>query len=143
MLLAVPTTAQKPKKISSLMYSIQPRATTQKFVIFVTKEPLRKDERTKSNKDLGTSIKQLLEAQGYEVTSLKNKGTTYTALFRAYTNVPWQKVGTTATRGTAKFVRTSSNELVGSMLLCDPNQWSDPGIALYKKAVSSAKVSNK
>lgn len=142
-LLALPKSAQKPKRISSSLYSIQPRSTNQKFVIFVTKEPLRKDELKKSNKELGRAITQLLEAQGYEVTSLTNQGTTYTAQFRAYTNVPWQSVGTTATRGTAKFVRTPNNELIGSMLLCDPSQWTDPGIGVFKKTVSGTKVANK
>jgi hypothetical protein len=141
--LTLPKTANKPKKLTSSLYSIQPRSTSQRFVIFVTKEPLRKDELKKSNKELGRAIKQLLEAQGYEVTSLTTQGTTYTAQFRAYTNAPWQLVGTTATRGTAKFVRTADNELIGSMLLCDPNQWTDPGIAVFKKTVSGAKVSSK
>lgn len=141
--IALPKTAQKPKKVTSSLYSIQPRSPRQKFVIFVTKEPLQKDEIKKSNKELGTSIKQLLEAQGYEVISLTNQGTTYTAQFRAYTNVPWQLVGTTATRGTAKFVRTKNNELIGSMLLCDPSQWTDPGIGVFKKSVSGATIATR
>lgn len=141
--LALPKTATKPKKITSSLYSIQPQSKSQKFVIFVTKEPLRKDEVKKTDKQLSSSFKQLLEAQGYEVTSLTTKGSTYSAQFRAYTNVPWQLVGTTATRGIAKFVRTKDNELVGSMLLCDPNQWTDPGIGIFKKAVSGAKVASK
>jgi hypothetical protein len=138
--LALPKTAKKPQKISSSLYSIQPTSPTKKFVIFVTKEPLRKDEIKKSTKELGSSLKELLEAQGYEITSLTNHGTTYTVQFRAYTNVPWQLVGTTATRGIAKFVRTKGNELVGSMLLCDPGQWTDPSIGAFKKTVSGAQV---
>lgn len=141
--ITVPKAANKPQKKSSTTYWIQPKSPSKKFVIVVTKEPLRKDELKKSNKELGDSIKNLLEAQGYEITSLKNQGTTYTAQFQAYTNVPWQLVGTTATRGTAKFVKTQDNQLVGSLLLCDPNQWNDPDIAQFKKAVSGAKVSSK
>lgn len=112
-------------------------------MIFVTKEPLRKDELKKSDRDLGRSIKELLEAQGYEITSLSNQGASYTAQFKAYTNVPWQQVGTTAVRGIAKFQRTTDNQLIGSLLLCEPSQWTDRGISSFKKAVRTAKVASK
>jgi hypothetical protein len=141
--LSLPKSANKPEKLSSSRYSIRPKAADKKFVIFVIQEPLRKDEVKKSNKELGKSIKDLLAAEGYEVTALTNQGSTYTVKLRAYTNVPWQKVGTTATRGTGTFQRTQDNQLIGSILLCDPNQWNDPSIGDFKKAVSSAKIRGK
>lgn len=138
--ITLPKTAKSPKRVNASLYSIQPRLRRHKFVIFATKEPLRKDEIAKSNKALVTSVRQLLEAQGYQVLDISNQGTSFTANLRAYTNAPWQRVGTTPTRGTAKFVRTKDNQLVGSLLLCDPTQWKTPAINQFKKAVSTAKV---
>ena len=141
--LSLPKSANKPQKLSASRYSIRPKSADKKFVIFVIQEPLRKDEIKKSNKELGSAIKNLLSAQGYEVTSLTNKGDTYTVKLQAYTNVPWQQVGTTATRGTGTFQRTQDNQLIGSILLCEPNQWNDPAIGDFKKAVSTAKIKGK
>lgn len=138
--ITLPKTARSPKRVNASLYSVQPRLRRHKFVILATKEPLRKDEIVKSNKALVTSVRQLLEAQGYQVLDISNQGTTFTANLRAYTNAPWQSVGTTPTRGTAKFVRTKDNQLVGSLLLCDPTQWKTPAINQFKKAVSTAKV---
>jgi hypothetical protein len=140
--IALPKTARPPKRVSASLYSIQPRLQRHKFVIFATREPLRKDEIPKSNKALVSSIRQLLEAQGYVVLDISNQGSNFTVNLRAYTHAPWQSVGTTATRGTAKFVRTKDNQLVGSILLCDPTQWKTPAINVFKRAVSSAKVTN-
>lgn len=109
-------------------------------MIYVTREALRKDEIGKTNKQLASSIKTLLEAQGYEVIRLKNDGDTFTADFRTYASVPWQKVGTSFARGSARFTRTRSNELIGTILLCDPRQWTDSATREFKQVVTTTKV---
>jgi hypothetical protein len=88
-------------------------------------------------------VREVLEAQGYQIDLLTNRGTTYSVQFHAYTDTPWQRVGTTPTRGIAKFIRTTDNLLIGSILLCDPTQWSDPAIAPFKRAVSGAQVTTR
>ena len=138
--IALPKTAGTLKKINSKTYQVQPTSSERKFVIYVTREALRKDELRKTNKQLASSIKMLLEAQGYEVIRLKNAGDTFSADFRTYSNVPWQKVGTSPARGTAKFTRTRSQELIGTILLCDPRQWSDSETKQFKRVVATTKV---
>ncbi len=88
-------------------------------------------------------MREVLEAQGYQIDSLTNRGVTYSVQFHAYTDTPWQKVGTSSTRGIAKFIRTKDNLLIGSMLVCDPTQWDDPAITQFKRAVSGAQVTNR
>lgn len=121
---------------------MQPRSSRYRFIIFVTREPVLKDEVKKTNAQLVSSAKKLLEAQGYQVISITNKGDVFQADFRTYTKVPWQKVGTMYTRGSAKFTRTKSNELVGSVLLCDPKQWQNRATQAFKNAIASTKVAS-
>ena len=137
---SLPRSAGAPKKVNGKTFQVQPTSSDKKFVIYVTREPLSKDETRKGNKQLSASIKSLLEAQGYEVIRLTNNGSTFNADFRSYANAPWQKVGTTAVRGSAKFIRTTSDELFGTILLCDPAQWTDSATKEFKQVVSSTTV---
>lgn len=138
--ITLPRTARTPRKITSTTYQVQPKSPEQKFVVYVIQENLRRDEIKKSNKELVPFIKRLLEGLGYEVIQLKNAGDTFTADFRSYATVPWQKVGTSPVRGTARFVRTKDNKLLGSILMCEPSQWTDTAISTYKRAVSGIAV---
>lgn len=137
---SIPKTARAPKRINDGTFSIQPKSKDLKFVIYVAREPLRKDELKKTNKQLASSVRLLLESQGFQIIDFKTQGNSFVVDFRAFAEVPWQKVGTTYTRGTAKFTRTTSNELVGSVLYCDARQWKNPATADFRKVVSTTKV---
>ena len=136
----LPRTAAAPQRASRRTFSVQPKASKYRFIIFVTREPLLRDEVTRTNAQLLSSVKKILEAQGYQIISLTNKGNDFEANFRVFTKVPWQKVGTMYTRGSAKFTRSKTNELVGSILLCDPKQWQNRATQSFKDAVASTKV---
>lgn len=138
--LQLPATAGAPKKINSKAYQVSPKSSDRKFVIYVTREALLKDEVSKSNKQLSSSIRAMLEAQGYEVLKLSGSGDVFTADFRTYTDVPWQRVGTSAVRGMARFTRTRSKELIGTILMCDPRQWTDSSTGDFKRVVTGARV---
>jgi len=138
--LQLPREASAPKKINSKAYQVEPKSSERRFVIYVTREQLRKDEVGRSNRQLASSIRATLEAQGYQVIKLTTKGEVFTADFTTYTDVPWQKVGTSAARGVAKFTRTRAHELIGTILLCDPRQWADSATKEFKRVVTSASV---
>lgn len=138
--LQLPITAGVPKKINSKAYQVRPKASDRRFVIYVTREALLKDEVSKTNKQLVPFIRSMLEAQGYEVIKVSGSGDLFTADFRTYTDVPWQRVGTSAVRGMARFTRTRSKELIGTILLCDPRQWTDSSTSDFKKVVTGARV---
>ena len=138
----LPRTAAAPQRASRRSFSVQPKTSKYRFIIFVTREPLLRDEVKKTNAQLVSWVKKTLEAQGYQVISITNKGNDFEANFRVFTKVPWQKVGTMYTRGSAKFTRSKTNELVGSILLCDPKQWQNSATQSFKDAVASTKVSS-
>ncbi len=138
--LKLPTTAGSPKRINSKAYRVQPKSSERRFVIYVTRESLQKDEVAKSSRQLVSSIRSTLEAQGYKVSKLSNSGDVFTADFTTYTDVPWQQVGTSPARGLARFTRTRNNELIGTILLCDPRQWSDSTTKDFKKVVTGARI---
>lgn len=139
----VPKGAKKPRKLSAAIYLVQPSDSKQRFALYISRDSLGKDERKMSKKALGSSIKKLLEADGYSVTSMKMQGADYVVNFTTYANVPWQKVGTAPARGVAKFTRTADNQLIGSALLCDPPAWSGRAIKVYKTTVAKTKVTQR
>lgn len=135
--LVLPNAAGNPKKISSTKYSISPKAANLKFVMFVTKEALKADERQKSSGALATSIRQMLEAEGYEISSVKIRGSAIVFNFETYSSLPWQKVGTTKARGIARFIRTSGNNLLGAVLFCEPSQWATSANQAFRSSLSN------
>jgi hypothetical protein len=137
--LRLPASATAPRKVSARLFSIQPRSRKNKFILYVSREPLLKDEVKRSNAQLKNSYKRILESQGYEVIGLTSKRGVFVADFRSYAKVPWQKVGTSPVRGKATFTR-SGKELVGSVLLCDPKQWKNRETKAYIKTVTEAQV---
>lgn len=141
--LTLPKGASAPKKLEASMYLVQPKDSSKKFALYVTRERLRADELKMSKQELGDSIKKLLEAQGYNVISFTSRGQDYRADFTTYSTLPWQPVGTTPARGVAKFTRTVDKQLIGTILMCEPSQWTDAAIGRYKRAVSSTKVSQR
>ncbi len=139
----LPKSAAAPKKLGASTFIVQPRDVSKKFVVYVTREPLRPNEIKMSKQEFGESIKKLLEAQGHTILSYSARGQDYRVDFTTYAVLPWQTVGTTPARGVAKFTRTADKQLIGSVLMCDPTQWLDSGIAGYKQAVSRTKVSQR
>jgi hypothetical protein len=139
----LPKTANAPKNIGSSTFLVQPTDTTKKFAVYISSEPLRKDEVKMSRKQLGNSLKSLLEAQGYTIISFTSRGADYRVEFTTLANLPWQTVGTTPARGTAKFTRTADKKLIGTILMCEPSQWDDAEIGIYKQAVAKTKVSQR
>lgn len=138
--ITAPTSATTPKKLGSKTYLVRPKSRDKRFALYIVQEQVGADERRRSRVAFAKSMKQLLEGQGYTVSSLTSRGRDYTVKFSTFAELPWQKVGTTPARGIAKFTRTADNKLIGATLLCDPKQWSDPGIDMFKKAVVSATV---
>jgi hypothetical protein len=138
--MSVPTTAGAPQKISSNLYSIQPTAKKSKIIVYLSQEPVLKDEKALTNAQLGASIKSLLQAQGYTVKSLRNTKASYSAQITAYTRVPWRKIGTTPVRGLAQFKRTKGGQLVGALVLTDPKQWNTAPALNYRTAVKTVHV---
>jgi hypothetical protein len=137
---SIPKTASAPKRVNNRTFSIRPKSKELKFVIYVARDPLRKDELKMTNKQLASSVRTLLESQGFQILDFKTVGSSFTVDFRAFAQVPWQKVGTTYTRGTAKFTRTAGNELVGSILYCDSRQWKNPATMDFRKVVTGTTV---
>lgn len=142
--LSLPSLAENPQPISQNIFSISPSANRPelKYVIFVVREPLRAGEVALSNESLKKEVGGMLEAAGYEVIGITNFDNTFLADFRAVIapgTLPWQKVGPGMARGKAKFVRTSE-ELVGSVLLCDPSQWKNKTTQLFINVVEDTSV---
>jgi hypothetical protein len=54
--------------------------------------------------------------------------------------LPWQKVGPGLARGKAKFVRVG-DELMGSVLLCDPSQWKDGTTQSFIRIIGGTTIS--
>ena len=140
--LSVPTTAGTPQKLSDNLYSIQPTAKKSKIIVYLSKEPVLKDEKALTNAQLGASIKSQLQAQGYKVMSLKNTKASYSAQLTAYTRAPWRKIGTTPVRGQAQFKRTKDGQLVGALVLTDPKQWASTPARNYRTAVTKVQVTD-
>lgn len=139
----LPKSASAPKNIGNGMFLVRPKDSSKKFAVYITREPLRRDEVKMSKKEFGDSIKRLLEAQGYTLISFISRGQDYRVEFTTYASLPWQSVGTTPARGTAKFTRTADKQLIGTILMCEPSQWTDPLIGKYKQAVSKTKVAQR
>jgi hypothetical protein len=139
----LPKGAAAPKKLGASTFIVRPKEASKKFVVYVTREPLRPAEIKMSKREFGESIKKLLEAQGHTILSYSARGQDYRVDFTTYAVLPWQAVGTTPARGVAKFTRTADKQLIGSVLMCDPTQWLDSGIAGFKQAVSRTNVSQR
>jgi hypothetical protein len=139
--LTVPSTAGKKKKISANLYSIRPTTKKSKIVLYGSREPVLADEKALSNAQLAASLKTLLEAQGYTVTSLTSKQNVFSAKLTAYASMPWRKVGSSAVRGMAKFVRTNRGKLIGAIILSDPKEWNKKTTRRYRSAVTKLKAS--
>ena len=138
--LTVPKTSGNAKKISSTLYSIQPTSKKMRVVLYASREPIRADEKSLTNAQLGASIKTLLESQGYKVTKFKTKSNTFTTNLAGNTKMPWRKVGTASVLGMAQFVRTSQGQLVGTFMLSDPKEWKKTSTRAYRTAVTKSKV---
>jgi|GEM_PF-6957569 len=141
--LVLPTGASAPKRINKNTFLIQPKDPSKKFAIFISREPLQRDEIKISKSQLGNSIRRLLESQGYSFNLFSSRGRDFRSDFSTFAVLPWQPVGTTPARGLAKFIRTADNYLIGSVLMCEPKQWLDPEIAKYKRLVSRLSVSQR
>ena len=139
--LSLPTKAGKPKKISSSLYLIRPTNKKDKVVLYATREAISSDEKSLTNAQLARALKTLLEGQGYTVASLSAKGNTFSAKLTGYASMPWRKVGATAIRGAAQFVRTANGQLVGALALSDPKEWNRVQTREYRTAVTKSKVS--
>lgn len=137
----LPATAGNPRRLNIRLYQIRPVAPQDKFVIFVAREALLADERRKTNAALVVQYRKILAAEGYQILALRTVGDVIEADFRTYAKVPWQKVGKSFVRGRARFTRTPTNELVGSILLCDPTQWTSGSLAPFKQSVATMAIS--
>ena len=140
--LDLPSTAGAAKKLTANLYSIQPKAKKQKIVVYATKEPVLADESALTDAQLASSIKALLEAQGYTVESLKNRKNTFSARISTIGTVPWRKLGTASAKGLAQFTRTSKGQLLGAVVLSDPSQWNKGPTKAYRSAVLKVHTSN-
>lgn len=138
--LSVPTTAGKEKKLTSNLFAIQPTAKKNRIVLYASREPVLSDEKTLTNPQLASSIKTLLEAQGYTVSSLTSKKNTFSAKLTGYASMPWRKVGSSAVRGIAQFVRTNIGQLVGAIVLSDPKEWNKKPTRDYRSAAAKIQV---
>lgn len=138
--LTVPAAAGSPKKLSANLYSIQPTAKKSKIVLYATRERILNDEKKLTDSQLAASIKTVLEAQGYTVESLKGKKGIFSAKLSGILNMPWRKVGASSARGMAQFKRTSSGQLVGALVLTDPEEWSKKSARGYRAAVTKVEV---
>ena len=141
---ALPRLATNPVRISPRIYRVTPKTSgrTRKYVIFVMSEALRGTEKRLSDAALRNYSAKTLTDLGYQVISVTRVGSTYIFNFRGISDagvLPWQKVGPGVVRGMAKFVR-KSNELAGSVLLCDPAQWNDPETGQFRRIVSTTRV---
>lgn len=137
----LPATAAAPRRVNARLYQVRPQSTDSRFVMLVAREALLPGERAKTTAALIPYYRKILAAAGYQIISVKAVGNTVEADFRAYAKVPWQKVGTAFVRGRAKFTRTAAQELVGSVLLCDPAQWTQQSLTPFKQTVANLAVS--
>lgn len=137
----LPATAAAPRRVNAKLYQVRPQNADSRFVMLVAREALLPGERAKTTAALIPYYRKILAAAGYQIISVKAVGNTVEADFRAYAKVPWQKVGTAFVRGRAKFTRTATQELVGSVLLCDPAQWTQQSLVPFKQTVANLAVS--
>jgi hypothetical protein len=137
----LPATAAAPRRLNAKLYQVRPQSADSRFVMLVAREALLPGERARTTAALVPYYRKILAAAGYQILSLKAVNNTVEADFRTYAKVPWQKVGTALVRGRAKFTRTAPQELVGSVLLCDPAQWTQQSLTPFKQTVANLAVS--
>jgi hypothetical protein len=104
--------------------------------LYASREDVLADERNLSNTQLSSSIKTLLEAQGYTVASLTNKQNKFSAKLTGYANMPWRKVGSSQIRGSAYFIRTNAGKLLGGIVLSAAKEWNKPTTKAYRSAIT-------
>ena len=147
--LALPLLAQDPVKVDAdgKLFSVRPPEdrTDLKYIVYVAREPLRADEESLSGNELNESVKKMLVGLGYEIISSTYSDLLDTFLvdFRAVMEpgtLPWQQVGPGIVRGKAKFFRVG-DELMGSVLLCDPSQWKDGTTQSFIRIIGGTTVS--
>jgi hypothetical protein len=108
--------------------------------LYTSREDVLADERNLTNAQLASSIKTLLEGQGYTVTSLTNKQNTFSGKLTGYASMPWRKVGSSPIRGSAYFVRTSGRKLLGAIVLSAPKEWNKKATRDYRSAITKIQV---
>ncbi len=141
--ITLPNSAQNPKRFGKRSFIVQPKDPSKKFIMFVVRKPLRRDEVKMSRTELANSLRNIVANGRRTLLSFSASRQDFRADFTTFVELPWQSVGTTPARVIAKVTRTADNQFIGTLLLCDPTQWSDPAIGAFKRAVTRTKVSQR
>jgi hypothetical protein len=141
--ITLPNSAKTPKRFGKRSFIVQPKDPSKKFVMFVVRVPLRRDELKMSRTELANSLRNIVTNGRRTLLSFSASRQDFRADFTTFVELPWQAVGTTPARVIAKVTRTADKQFIGSLLLCDPTQWSDPAIGAFKRAVTKTKVSQR